>query len=540
MAKKTLVVDGGDSARFLLAVDADELRIGDSPAHTTGVLRGVRVVRVRCEIELEDDRDELPVDEPGVLARRALRPGESLQVGRAHLSLPATGPAPTPAPPPVAAAPVEPAPEPAPDAPPASGPRRLKVVDGGDQGRSFLLPDEGTARVGKPGHADIRLHDLYVAPVHCTLDIGPAGVTVTHIDGASGTLIDGRRITRTEPLKPGSVLRVGNSHLRLEVAPFADDSAVPFNRARPPSERPPAPAYEEVEEEAEEAAAGLEGQTIGNCRVGRLLGRGFTGAVYQATHVQTGQGVALKVLAAGFPAATAELDRFAREVKAAQPVRHPNLLVLYGAGKSSAGCWIAREFVPGESAAEAIGRVAQGEKPSWTRAARVLVHLARALECLQKHRLVHGNITPANVLLREEDGATKLADLRLAQALEGSQLQQAVLEEKLLAELPYLAPEQADPGAFVDALADLYAVGAVAYALVTGRPPVSGRTPEEILEHIQEGRVVRPGAVYKKVPAAFDGVVMRLLARHQEDRYPTAAALLADLAPLAENHDLQL
>ncbi|MBX9581367.1 MAG: protein kinase, partial [Gemmataceae bacterium] len=425
--------------------------------------------------------------------------------------------------------------------PPATGPRRLKVVDGADQGRTYRLPDAGTVLVGKPGgEAHVRLHDLYVAPVHCSLAVTPDGVTVAHVDGANGTLVDGRRIITPQALPPGTVLRVGNSHLRLEHGPFEDepDTLPPVTEAGSKSSRvlrPPEP-----EAAPEDPAAGLEGQAVGPYQVGQLLGRGFAGAVYEAAHGQTGQAVALKVLAPGFPADSAEAERFAREVKLAQPVRHPHLVAVAGAGRAGGRCWIARELVAGESAAEVIGRVAGGDKPSWTRAARVAVHLARALDFLHRSRLVHGNVTPANVLLRADDHATKLADLRLAQALAGSRLQRAVQEDKVLAELPYLAPEQAEPGAYVDELADLYAVGAVAYALITGRPPVTGTTPAEIIDQLRAGRVSRPGVVYKKVPAAFDAVVMRLLAVHQEDRYPTAAALLADLTPIAEEHDIKL
>jgi hypothetical protein len=130
-----------------------------------------------------------------------------------------------------------------------------------------------------------------------------------------------------------------------------------------------------------------------------------------------------------------------------------------------------------------------------------------------------------------------LADQGLGPALAGSRLQAAVLEKKLLAELPYLAPEQAEPGAFVDGLADLYAVGAVAYALATGRPPVTGDSPEDVLDAVRHGRVARPSSVARKVPAAFEAVGMKLLARAQEDRYPHPAALLEDLEPLAQPHE---
>src|SRR5262249_45355733 len=150
----------------------------------------------------------------------------------------------------------------------------------------------------------------------------------------------------------------------------------------------------------EDPLVALVSQTLGHYHADRLLGRGHSGAVFRATNVKTAQVVALKVLAPEFPASPAELERFTHELKVAQPIRHANLIALLGAGKTTTHCWIAREFVEGESAADVIARIAEGEKPSWTRAARVVVYLCRALDYLQQHRLVHGNITPRNVLLQ--------------------------------------------------------------------------------------------------------------------------------------------
>lgn len=553
MAKKTLIIDGTDPNRFFLAVEGSDIRVGDHPGHAEGLVRNLRIVRIRCEVEVEEDRDHVAVEEPGALAPHALTATAAVKLRHAHLSLTGTTATAHAAP---AVSPTEHA------APPstAAGPRRLKVIDGGDQGVVFPLPETGAVIIGKPGSAEIGLHDLYVARVHCELAIGAGGVTVTHLVGTNGTLVDGQRITQPQPLRPGGILRVGNSHLRLEVGPFSDEPADagvtrPVSSGSSTTHRPLSASTSGVMRamlaEGDELVmkpaaipsgdplADMAGHALGGFQLGPFLGRGWTGAVYHATQTKTGQVVALKVLASEFPASQAELDRFAQALKAAHPVRHVNLVTPTGVGRAGSHCWIARELVDGESAAAVIGRVAEGEKPSWTQAARVTVHLARVLECLHEHRMVHGNITPRNVLLRTSDLATKLADLRLMQALEGSRLQATVLEKKLLAELPYLAPEQAEPGAFVDDLADLYAVGAVAYALITGRPPVTGSTPEEILERIHEGRVVRPSSYYKKVPAAFDAIVMKLLALRQEDRYPTAAALLADLAPIAEEYDLK-
>ncbi|MBA4063384.1 MAG: hypothetical protein C0501_06660 [Isosphaera sp.] len=534
------MIEGGPDGLHL-ALAGETLSVGGAPGRVEGVFRDLRVVRVRCEVEVDEDRPGLPVEEPGVIAPRVLEPGPGLPLG--HLVLSLTSATPTAAP----SAPVAPPPAPVPG--PAAAARRLKVTDGGDQGRSFRLPDSGTLTVGKTGgHADVGLHDLYVSRIHCMLQITPDAVTVVHVEGANGTLVDGRKISGPHALAVGGVLRVGNSHLRLEAGPFPDEDVPPPPKpvsvrgpgsavmravaADTPAPSPKPPKGDPIET--------LEGSTFGPYRVGKLLGRGFVGAVYQAANAATGQAIALKVLAAEFPASQVELEQFAEELQAAQGVRHPHLVALFGAGRTGPHCWVAREYVEGESAAAVVARIAGGEKPSWTRAARVAVHLARALDFLHGQRLVHANITPKNVLIQAGDHVTRLTDLGLGEVLRGSRLQKAVQEKKLLAELPYLAPEQAEPGAFVDNLADLYAVGALAYALTTGRPPAAGATAAEVLEQVKAGRVPKPSLIYKKCPATFDAIVMKLLARRQEDRYQTAGRLLADLEPLAAGHDVKV
>ena len=547
MATKTLVIDGTDREHFFLTVENGTLRIGDTATHTEGIVRDMHILRIRCEVEVEDDREHVSIDEPGVLAPSTLGLGSAVKLAHAQLSLLSAAPAKTVAPAPVADLPlldlslsnseseVEQTAQ-----TPTIIPRRFKVVDGGDQGRAFKLPDEGVVTLGKPGHATIGLHDLYVSKIHCSIYIDGYRVAVTHVEGQTGTLVDGIRISSAHKLRPGSIVRIGNSHLKLEHGPFPDEPEKPDEPEEKKKDESGSKRILAQSVRNADPVAALEGQALGHFQIGSMVGRGFLGAVYQATDTKNGQTVALKVLAPEFPAAQAELELFAREIKAVQAVRHPNLPAMHGAGRSGAYCWLAREWIEGDSAAGFIARIAEGEKPSWTRAARVVVHLARALQYLQQHHLVHGNIAPRNVLLRPEDHATKLVDLRLAQAVAGSKLQQAILEKKTNAELPYFAPEQA-AGGFVDGLADLYAVGAVAYALITGRPPVTGGTnPDEVRARVQHGKIARPSTIYKKVPAEFDEIVMKLLARRQEDRYQTASALLKALEPIAESHDLKL
>jgi serine/threonine-protein kinase len=103
-----------------------------------------------------------------------------------------------------------------------------------------------------------------------------------------------------------------------------------------------------------------------------------------------------------------------------------------------------------------------------------------------------------------------------------------------------MAPEQTTDEGFVDGLADLYAIGSVAYAMIVGKPPFIGAKKDELIARVQNMRITPPSATYKKVPPEFDAIVMKLLSRKQEERYQTPSSLLKDLEPLADTYDLKL
>jgi hypothetical protein len=519
MPKRTLTIDRGGGGPFAVTLEEGVLTFGATPGEAEAVVRSLRVARVRCEIEVEDDVVEVCDAAAGATAEpRPLRAGESRRVGQAELRLEGEPAAPAPATP---AAPVK--------------HKQLRVTEGADQGQKFVLPDAGTVRVGKSGkHAEIVLRDLLASRVHCEITIDGDRVVVRHVEGEA-TSIEGRRLTQPGELHVGEVLRVGNTHMRLEPASLKEGTPIrPAAPAKPPGVADPAHLPHVGVDEMDQ----LAGHHLGHFKIEAVLGRGHSGWVFRADDIKTGTTVALKVLAPEFPADAAELQRFAQALKAAPALAHDHLVALHGAGRTGPYCWIAREYVDGESAAQVIQRLRDGGKPNWARAGRAAAHLARALGFLHEHRAVHGNLTPANVLVRHADKLVKLADLRLAQALDGSRHQQAFLEKKLLAELPYLAPEQTESNAFVDHLADLYSLGAVLYGLLTGRPPFEGATPEETLALVAESQPVRPGRYQKGIPGAFEGVVLKLLSKHQEDRYQTAGQLLADVEPILRDNDV--
>jgi hypothetical protein len=565
MSKRRLVVRSDDAGQFFLLIDGDTVTVGGARANASTILQNLRVLHVHCVLEVEGDEVTVRNDEPDAPGTpREMRPGEVHHSNGSELCLQG-----------VAAAAPESRPAAEAPAPAQTGPRlkkRLLVIDGADQGQVFVLPDTGTVSLGKDRkYADIILHDLYVARSHCRLKIFGDKVEVVD-DDAHGIQINGKKALRQE-LGLGDVLRVGNTHLRLEAVVAGEEFAKVAGPAAPAAaedddepieltvveggEDEDTGAENDEEEEVEvvpadasEAVrllaawrvklAGLSGQTFGHYKLGEVLGRGRCGVVFRAEDAKTGQAVALKVFSPQFPQGNEELQRFAAGMKGILPLRHRNLVGLLGAGKTGTYTWVAREYVEGESAARVIRRQARKGKFDEQRACRVAMQVGQALDFARQHRLRHGKISPANVLIRKGGQLIKLTDLMLSTVLQGSQLGRAVLEFRPAAELGYLSPEQADPEAYVDELSDIYGLGAVVYALLTGRPPFVGDTPEEVLGQLRgSARAPRPGTINPETPKELDKVVMKMIARRQEDRYQTPADLLADLKPIAAEQGVE-
>jgi hypothetical protein len=420
-------------------------------------------------------------------------------------------------------------------------PWRLLVIDGADTNRFCPIPESGTVLIGNSRkHADFHLNDLYVGRVHCEIHAEGDRIRVQADDPTKETLVNGIKVEESE-LAPGDVIRVGNSFLRLEATEpepepeieevgdvevlevseeYDDAEAVEEVHVMDPLE-PPLLEWDELDQ--------LTGLQLGHFKVGEMLGRGFHGAVFRAVDLETRRDVALKVIAPAFPANKDELQRFARVIKDVAKLHEEHLVRWTAAGRTGPYCWISQELIEGESLAQILQKEEPITKVTWRNAMKMAIDLAKALDPLFKRRIVHGNVVPANVVIRMSDRTVKLNDLMFVEALKDSVWYKDRLQGKLLAELPYLPPERAIPGGYWDGLADIYSLGAVVYARLTGRPPVQGATAGETIERIQKGKIEPPQKFVKDMPDAFQTVVMKMLANSQEDRYQTPERLLQDL-----------
>jgi serine/threonine protein kinase/WD40 repeat protein len=321
------------------------------------------------------------------------------------------------------------------------------------------------------------------------------------------------------------------------VARFPEYRTELLHRLRPaPPESVPTPTVPEAP--AGPARGASEGRpAVPGYEVYEEVGRGGMGVVYRARHTALKRTVALKLFRADVHPAPQDLARFRAEAEAAARLHHPNIVEVYEVGDLAGGpasrCWMALEFVGAASLAQKLR--AEPQPPH--EAARLVETLARAMGYAHRQGIVHRDLKPANILLTA-DGTPKVADFGLAKRLDVDTGQTA--SGSLLGTPCYMAPEQAlgRTGA-VGPAADVYALGAILYELLTGRPPFKGTTLLETLEQVRTRDPLPPGQLQPKVPRDLETVCLKCLEKDPRRRYAAAEDLADDLLRFLNNEPIR-
>jgi WD40 repeat protein/tRNA A-37 threonylcarbamoyl transferase component Bud32 len=266
---------------------------------------------------------------------------------------------------------------------------------------------------------------------------------------------------------------------------------------------------------------------IGEYEVLAEIGRGGMGVVYKARHRRLGRVVALKMLLRGPFAGPEEKARFKTEAEAVARLQHANIVQLFEAGEYDGGDgqprpYFTLEFVDGQSLS---ARMAGRPQPP-ALAAVWIQNLARAVQFAHDHGVVHRDLKPSNILLTG-DGHPKLCDFGVAKLLTGSDLK--TLSGAVLGTIEYMAPEQAAGEATVGPAADIYALGAILYCALTGRPPFQGTSALVTLEQVRQREPVPPRLLVPAVPRDLNTICLKCLEKKPASRYASAAALADDL-----------
>lgn len=398
---------------------------------------------------------------------------------------------------------------------------QLHVIAGPDAGRSITLQTGDNLMLGRATDVFYRVNDPRVSRSHCQLKLEGDRVTVACNGGSGGTKVNGQ-VVQSKTLALGDVLEVGDSKLRLAMGDFPMDvikAAVAGAPTVGPTAAAPSPDKLET----------LAGQTLGYYEIGPVIGKGRVGMVFHAHDTKHNRDVAVKVLLPEFSKNEEEMKRFVRGMQNAMPLRHPNLVTTYGAGKTGPYCWIAMEYVAGENLTQIIQRIGVAGMLDWKHAWRAAVHVGRALAYAHEQGIVHRNVTPTNVLRDATSNVVKLSDLMLAKSLEGTASEQVTRPGELVGDVEYMAPERTRGATDTDARADIYGLGAVTYALLTGKPPCAGKTLVEKVASIRTVEPPRPKQAQMSIPDMFDGAVMKLLAKDPTKRFQTAAEVVKEL-----------
>src|SRR5437868_8348536 len=263
------------------------------------------------------------------------------------------------------------------------------------------------------------------------------------------------------------------------------------------------------------------------------IGRGGQGVVYRARQKSLNRTVALKVIGLGQFASTPHLKRFRQEAEAAASLEHPQIVPIYEIGERDRSCYFSMKFVEGGQLDAVLG----GKPMPVRQAAELLVKIARTVQFAHEHGILHRDIKPGNILL-DKKGEPHLTDFGLARLVE----QESTMTNSfdVLGTPSYMAPEQAaGQSKNLTAAADVYALGAVFYQMLTGRPPFSGSTNYETVRLVLDADPRSPRVLNPKVDRDLSTICLKCLEKDSQHRYSSALALAEDLERWLRHEPIQ-
>jgi serine/threonine-protein kinase len=277
----------------------------------------------------------------------------------------------------------------------------------------------------------------------------------------------------------------------------------------------------------------LVGQQLGPFTIDKELGSGAMGTVYRGRYSKTGQTVAIKVMAPGLGTTSASAaGRFEREADILKQLKHPNIVRLFGHGKSHGTRYFAMEYIQGES----LDRVmARRGRMSWQEVVALGQQLCAALQHAHEQGIVHRDLKPSNLMILT-DGTLKLTDFGIAKDLDETALTSTNCTVGTAA---YMSPEQCKGERTLSHKSDLYSLGVVLYELATGQKPFQADNAMEMfLLHVQ-GSFERPARLVPDIPVWLDNLICQLLEKKTEQRPFDAAMVGNALAAVQEKVEAQ-
>lgn len=412
---------------------------------------------------------------------------------------------------------------------------QLHVMVGPERGRVFQIVPGSKLIIGRGQQSHTKINDPHMSRVQCSVEVVDGGIRLEDA-GGKNTLYRGRPIT-LQDLKSGEEFQCGSTLFRYTAGDLAEDRTVQIairptgvpqavgSPGAPSAASNPPPSLPSARPDLRD----LIGQSFAHYRIDSLIASGTTGLVFRGTDTQKQSQVAIKVLFPDRTSSDEEKERFIRAMKTMLPIRHPNLIRLWNAGKTGPYCWAVMDYIEGESLSQLIQRVGVEGMLDWRVVWRIAMDIAAALQAAFEHQFVHRNVSPKNIMQRKADRVCLLGDLMLAKALEGTLAKQITAMGGMVGDLAYLSPERTRDEGEIDWRSDQYALGATLYALLTGRPPIQADSTLAMIQAIREATPVSPNHYQLSIHTPFADIVLKMLSKAPSDRYARPAALIQEL-----------
>jgi serine/threonine-protein kinase len=263
------------------------------------------------------------------------------------------------------------------------------------------------------------------------------------------------------------------------------------------------------------------GKLFGTYRLGRLIGQGGMGKVYEAIHEVMGRNVAIKVINSKFTEDKNNTTRFYQEIRALAKLNHPNIVIIFEAGMVNRRHYFAMEFLSGPSLRDHVD-VKKGldEKE----ALKVIRLTAKALAHAHTHSVIHRDVKPENIIF-DENGNPKLTDFGLVMHADADHMT-LTQEGMMVGSFYYTSPEQIDGRRDIDGRADVYSLGATLYYALTGHTVYDGNSPQEILTKHLKGRFPSPKTYNPRVSGRSVRLIKKMMAVNREKRLQSMEAVI--------------
>lgn len=269
-------------------------------------------------------------------------------------------------------------------------------------------------------------------------------------------------------------------------------------------------------------AASLVGCQVGPYLLTQEIARGGMGVVYRARQTELNREVAVKLIGSGVLASNEELRRFRQEAEAAAQLHHPNIIPIHDVGSWRGQTYFSMTLVEGESLQDWVA----SRRCTIQQAVVAVREIARAVSYAHRRGIVHRDLKPANILV-DDEGKPMLTDFGLAKwHRDGEGMTQT---GQILGTPHYMSPEQASGSTKVGPASDIYALGAVLYALLTGQPPHCGESTPEILAKVLGCEPLPPRELNRDVCVDLQRICLECLNQDPDERYASAAELADDL-----------